>query len=69
MTRKLYLPCPDGVPPVKPGVVRLWLLVCVGVLGAKPNALRGLLALYAFCEPSGRSFVISRRLPFSPIAH
>ena len=32
----------------------LWLLACVGVLGAKAERSKeGLLALYAFCEPSG----------------
>gem|GEM_PF-6691373 len=34
--------------------MRLWLLVCVGALGAKAErSEEGLLALYALCEPSG----------------
>ncbi len=35
-------------------IMSLWLLVCVGMLGAKAERSKeGLLALYAFCEPSG----------------
>ena len=34
-------------------IMSLWLLVCVGVLGAKAErSEEGLLALYALCEPS-----------------